>query len=71
MEHKQPICSLESKLLLISICSVRIPSRNRDIFKKLISFERVQNLEEKYAVFVRFGDYTCARVALVDGTVVA
>ena len=34
MKHIQPICSLESKLDFISICSIRIPSRNRVIVKK-------------------------------------
>ena len=31
MEHIESICSLESKLTFMSICSIRIPSRNRDI----------------------------------------
>ena len=35
MEYIESICSLESKLFLISICSIRNPSRNRDIFEKL------------------------------------
>ena len=34
MEHIKLIRSLESKLHLISICSIRIPSRNRDIIEK-------------------------------------
>ena len=31
MEHIEPICSLESQLYFMSICSVGIYSRNRDI----------------------------------------
>ena len=34
MEHILPICSLESELHFINICSVRNPSRNRDIVEK-------------------------------------
>ena len=34
MEHIQSKNSLKSKLYLMSLYSVRIPSRNRDIFKK-------------------------------------
>ena len=33
MEYIEPICSLESKLTFISICSIRIRSRTRDIVK--------------------------------------
>ena len=33
MEHIEPICSLESKLTFISICSTGIRSRTRDIVK--------------------------------------
>ena len=35
MEHVSPVCSLDSKLFFDSICFIRIPSRNRDNFKKL------------------------------------
>ena len=34
IEHKKPICSLDSKLFFILICSIRISSRTRDIFDK-------------------------------------
>ena len=34
MEHIELICSSESKISFISAHSVRIPSRNRDIFEK-------------------------------------
>ena len=33
MEHKELICSLDSELTFISICSIRIFSRNWDILK--------------------------------------
>ena len=36
MEHIELICSLESKLTLMSICSIRIRSRKRDIIQKPI-----------------------------------
>ena len=32
MEHIELNCSLDSELTFISICSIKIPSRNRDIF---------------------------------------
>ena len=32
MEHIKSICSLESHLFFVSICSIKIPSRNGDIF---------------------------------------
>ena len=35
MEHIEWVCSLESKLFLVSICSIRIPSRNGDIPEKV------------------------------------
>ena len=34
MKHIDWICSLESKLFFISICSIRTRSRNRDIVEK-------------------------------------
>ena len=34
VEHIESVCSLESVLYFISICSVRIRSKKRDIFKK-------------------------------------
>ena len=34
MEHVELICSLESELTLTSICSIWIPSENRDILQK-------------------------------------
>ena len=34
MEHIKLICSLESRLTFFSICSIRVPSRNRDIIEK-------------------------------------
>ena len=33
MEHIEMVCSLEFELFFISICSIRIRSRKRDIFK--------------------------------------
>ena len=35
MEHIEPNRSLESELQMVSICSIRIRSRNRDIVEKL------------------------------------
>ena len=35
MEHIEQICSLDSKLFFISICSIRIRSRKWDIFKNV------------------------------------
>ena len=37
MEHIQPICSRESKLCFDYICSIRIRSRNEDIFEFITS----------------------------------
>ena len=34
MEHIELICSLESELNYFSICSIRIPPKNGDIFEK-------------------------------------
>ena len=34
IEQIELICSLQSRLTFLSICSIRIRSRNRDIFKK-------------------------------------
>ena len=34
MEHIEQVCSLEYKLLVMSICSIRIPSRDWDIVEK-------------------------------------
>ena len=43
-EHLESACSLESRLFFISICSIRIPSRNRDIFEKpLIVQDQLQS----------------------------
>ena len=44
MEHIDIICSLESKLFFVCICSVRIRSRNRDIAEKLIGKRDLGNI---------------------------
>ena len=54
MEHIERICSLESELTLMSICSVRIPSRKWDIFEKL---NFVTSVPEKH--WGEFADYFC------------
>ena len=49
MEHMRMKSSLDSKLQIDPICSIRIPSRNQDIIRKL-------NLKKVYAIFDKDGD---------------
>ena len=56
-------CSLDSKLQIDNICSIRIPSRNRDIIEKPVQLNyteiilniKTENVEE--FILYKFGQY--------------
>ena len=59
MEHIDMKCSLDSKLQIDFICSIRIPSRNRDIIEKPVQLIRTpvykNFIVESYTPFILSG----------------